>query len=202
MFKPRTIEQFKVYRFLKEWFALDHFLISPISRSALLLEDRTGDKLAFNFQDGDIREIEIPAPPNPDAIHVFWEQFKTFDPPPRLKDFDDITVWWLNHPNPLTYQMALNLPDDLYRHFLTHPILEGEAVYHLAVKGLVTETEYLDILLWYRNGHFRDHWLGPLGLDGTGNIYGLTRNYGKPDAHEMRFYLLDDYYRCMNHLPE
>jgi hypothetical protein len=200
MFKPRTIDQFKVYRFLKERFALDHFLVAPISRSALLLEDRTGDKLAFALQNGDILEVEIPVPPSLEAVHTFWQQFKALTPVPQLKDFDDVTVWWLNHPNPLTYQMALNLPDDLYRHFLSHPILEDEAVYQLAKKGLVTETEYLDIQLWYRNGHFKDHWLGPLGLDGTGNIYGLTRNYRKPNAHEMQFYLMDDYYRLINSL--
>ncbi|RFZ77613.1 hypothetical protein DS742_17510 [Lacrimispora amygdalina] len=202
MFKPRTVNQFKVYRFIKERFALDHFLISPLSRSALLLEDRTGDKLAFAFQDGDVREIEIPAPPAPDAVRTFWQQFRILESPPRMKDFDDITVWWMNHSNPLTYQMALNLPDDLYQHFLTHPILEDKAVYQLAEKGLVTEAEYLDVLLWYRNGNFRNHWLGPLGLDGTGNIYGLIRNYEKPNANEIRFYLLDDYYCYMNHLPE
>ena len=202
MFKPRTIDQFRVHRFLEERFALDHFLVSPISRSALLLEDRAGDKLAFAFQNGDILEIEIPALPSLDAVHTFWQQFKTLIPSPQLKDFDAITIWWLNHPNPLTYQMALNLPDDLYRHFLSHTILEDEAIYQLTKKGLVTETEYLDIRLWYRNRHFKDHWLGPLGLDGTGNIYGLTRNYGKSNAHEIQFYLLDDYYRCMNHLQE
>lgn len=113
-------------------------------------------------------------------VRAFWKQFKALDPPPQLKSFDDITIWWLNHPNPLTYQMALNLPDDLYRHFLTHMILEDEEVYRLAEKGLVTENEYLDIRLWYHNGPFRDHWLGPLGVDGTGYLYGLTRHYRKP----------------------
>ena len=42
---------------------------------------------------------------------------------------------------------------------------------------------------------FRDYWLGPLGVDGTGYLYGLTRNYRKPNAYEMHFYVLDDYYR-------
>lgn len=200
MFKPCTIDQFKVYNFLKEQFALDNCLISPLSHSALLLEDHTGQKNAFAFQDGNIKEIEIPMPPEPDSLHAFWQQFKALDPPPQLKNFDDITIWWVNHLNPLTYQMALNLPDNLYPHFLTHPVLEDQAVYQLAEKGLVTETEYMDIQLWYRNGHFKDHWLGPLGLDGTGIIYGLTWNYGKTNAYEMKFYILDDYYRCINHI--
>ena len=77
-----------------------------------------------------------------------------------------------------------------------------EEVYRLAEKGLVTENEYLDIRLWYHNGPFRDHWLGPLGVDGTGYLHGLTRHYRKPNAYEMHFYVMDDYYRCMNHLPE
>ena len=28
------------------------------------------------------------------------------------------------------------------------------------------------------------------------------RHYRKPNAYEMHFYVMDDYYRCMNHLPE
>lgn len=202
MFKPHTDEQCKVYHFLQERFELEHCMVAPITRSVLLLEDQKGGKFAFAYLETGISQIEVPAPPEQDELCAFWKQFKALDPPPLIKNFDDITIWWLNHPTPLTYQMALNLPDDLYRHFLTHELLEDEAVYRLAAKALVTETEYRDILLWYRNGHFNDHWLGPLGLDGTGNIYALTRHYGKPDAHEMKFYIRDDYYRCMNHLSE
>ena len=202
MFKPYTTEQGRVYLFLKERFMLEQCLVSPISCSALLLEDQNGCKFAFAFQENDVRQIEIPAPPDREEVRAFWKQFKAHDPPPQLKSFDDITIWWLNHPNPLTYQMALNLPDDLYRHFLAHMILEDEEVYRLAEKGLVTENEYLDIRLWYHNGPFRDHWLGPLGVDGTGYLHGLTRHYRKPNAYEMHFYVMDDYYRCMNHLPE
>ena len=181
---------------------LEQCLVSPISCSALLLEDPNGCKFAFASQETGVRQIEIPAPPDHEEVRAFWKQFKAPAPPPQLKCFDDITIWWLNHPNPLTYQMDLNLPDDLYRHFLAHMILEDEEVYRLVEKGLVTENEYLDIRLWYHNGPFRDHWLGPLGVDGTGYLYGLTRNYRKPNAYEMHFYVLDDYYRCMNHLPE
>ena len=108
---------------------LEQCLVSPISCSALLLEDPNGCKFAFASQETGVRQIEIPAPP------------------PQLKCFDDITIWWLNHPNPLTYQMDLNLPDDLYRHFLAHMILEDDSVYRLAEKGLVTEKEFLDIRL-------------------------------------------------------
>ena len=50
MYKPHTIEQYKVYRFLEENFALEHFLLAPLSRFGLMLEDKTGEKIAFNVQ--------------------------------------------------------------------------------------------------------------------------------------------------------
>ena len=133
MFKPHTTEQGRVYLFLKERFMLEKCLVSPISCSALLLEDQNGCKFAFAFQENDVRQIEIPAPPEREEVRAFWKQFKALDPPPQLKSFDDITIWWLNHPNPLTYQMALNLPDDLYRHFpvsYTHLFHEKHPAYH------------------------------------------------------------------------
>ena len=49
MYKPHTIEQYKVYRFLEENFALEHFLLAPLSRFGLMLEDKTGEKIAFAF---------------------------------------------------------------------------------------------------------------------------------------------------------
>jgi len=47
MYKPHTIEQYKVYRFLEENFALEHFLLAPLSRFGLMLEDKTGEKIAI-----------------------------------------------------------------------------------------------------------------------------------------------------------
>ena len=44
-------------------------------------------------------------------------------------------------------------------------------------KGLVTESEYNDLQLWYFNGHTMSCWFGPLGVDGTGSLYGLTFDY-------------------------
>ena len=37
MYKPHTIEQYKVYRFLEENFALEHFLLAPLSRFGLIM---------------------------------------------------------------------------------------------------------------------------------------------------------------------
>lgn len=47
MYKPHTIEQYKIQQFLDHTFAMEHFLVSPLSRSALMLEDRCGERIAF-----------------------------------------------------------------------------------------------------------------------------------------------------------
>ena len=41
-----------------------------------------------------------------------------------------------------------------------------------------------------------------LGVDGTGSLYGLTFDYQTASPTKTQFYLLDDYYRVMNHLTE
>lgn len=199
MYKPHTIEQYKVQQFLDANFAMEYFLVSPLSRTALLLEDKTGDQIAFGFLDNKVQEILIPPPAKPEDVKKFLRDFRTLDPQPKLRSFEDITHWWLNHPNPLTYQQALCLSDELYRRFLSHPQLREEDCCRLAASGFVTEEEYQDIQLWFFDEGKNYCWLGPLGVDGTGNVYGLTIRYGKPDARKLKFYLLDDYYRYMNH---
>ena len=57
MYKPHTIEQYKIQRFLDDTLAMEHFLVSPLSRTSLLLEDETGEQLAFSFLDDEVREI-------------------------------------------------------------------------------------------------------------------------------------------------
>lgn len=200
MYKPYTIDQYKVYQFLEENFALDQFLLSPLSRNALMLEDKVGDKIAFALQEGKVMEIPIPEPTPPEAVKEFWRRFHALDPKPELKTFDDVSRWWVKHPNPLTYQQALGLSDELYRHFLSHPLITEDDALRLATSGLVTEEQYRDMELWFRNGNSTEHWLGPLGIDGTGEIYGLTLYYGTPKALKFEFYLCDDYYRHLDNI--
>jgi hypothetical protein len=74
-------------------------------------------------------------------------------------------------------------------------------VLSIVQKKLVTEAEYLGIKLWYLDGNSGSAWLGPLGLDGNGDIYGLILHYRTPEQKEYRFYLENDYYRFMNKKP-
>ena len=104
MYKPHTIEQYKIQQFLDHTFAMEHFLVSPLSRSALMLEDRCGERIAFSFSDNEVREIPIPSAPSPDKVKSFIRSFRALGAKPHLRTFEDVTRWWLNHPNPLTYQ--------------------------------------------------------------------------------------------------
>ena len=147
MYKPHTIEQYKVYRFLEENFALEHFLLAPLSRFGLMLEDKTGEKIAFSFLNDCVQEIPVPAPAAPEIVIAFLKQFRSLTPRPVVHDFEALTRWWLNNPNPLTYHQALGMSDDLYRHFLSHPLISEDEALRLARKGLVTESEYNDLQL-------------------------------------------------------
>ena len=180
MYKPHTIEQYKIQQFLDHTFAMEHFLVSPLSRSALMLEDRCGERIAFSFSDNEVREIPIPSAPSPDKVKSFIRSFRALGTKPHLRTFEDVTRWWLNHPNPLTYQQALGLPDELYRHFLSPPLIEDEDAQRLASSGLVQEDAYRTFSSGISTATPSPTAARPLGIDGTGNLYALTFNYGTP----------------------
>ena len=202
MYKPHTIEQFKVWQFLKERFVLEEFILSPVSRRALMLEDKTGERIVFAWNGETAVEEPVPEPADPEAVRAFLKAHHDRPDRPRLTDIEQVTRWWLENESPLSYQQALGFPDVLYRYFLTHKEYSDEEVVAVVQKGLVTEEEYLGIKLWYFNGNVKGNWLGPLGLDGTGEIYGLTLQYRTPEQKEYTFYLENDYYRFMNRITD
>ena len=60
-----------------------------------------------------MQEIPVPAPADPETVTAFLKQFRSLTPHPGVHDFEALTHWWLNNPNPLTYQQALGMSDDL-----------------------------------------------------------------------------------------
>lgn len=198
MYKPHTVEQFKVWQFLKERFVLEEFILSPVSRRALMLEDKTGERIVFAWSGETAVEEPVPELADPEIVRAFLKAQHDRPDRPRLTDIEQVTRWWLENESPLSYQQALGFSDVLYRYFLTHKMYSDEEIIALVKKGLVTEEEYLGIKLWYFNGNVRGNWLGPLGIDGTGDIYGLTLRYRTPEQVEYVFYLENDYYRFMN----
>lgn len=198
MYKPHTIEQFKVWLFLREQFNLEQFILSPISRKALMLEDKTGERIVFAWDGSAAVEQSVPKPASDEAVNAFLRAHYARPDRPHLHTIREVTQWWLTDENPLTYQQALGFTDTLYRYFLTHEEYTDEQIFAIAQKRLVTEDEYLGIKLWYLDGNMRRCWLGPLGLDGTGEIFGLTLHYQTPQQVAYTFYLENDYYRFMN----
>lgn len=201
MYKPHTIEQYKVLQYMKEHFQMDQFILSPLSRSSLMLEDMKGEKIAFEFLDGSIHQVSIPEPISDDEVSAYVRAMKANTHKALFRTFDDATRWWLNTPNPLSYQQLFGMSDEIYRHFLTRKLLSDEDVMELVSRKVVTELEYLDIRLWYWNGNMSSCWLGPYGVDGTGNSYQMIFNYRTSNEHRFLFYVKDEYYCFMNGLP-
>ncbi len=198
MYKPHTVEQFKVWEFLKEQFHLDHFILSPVSRNALMLEDKAGERIVFAWDGAAVVELPVPEPASDEKVNVFLRAHHLNPNRPQLRTIAEVTRWWLTNDTPLTYQQALGFNYVLYHYFLTHTQYTDEQVLTVVQKKLVTEDEYLGIKLWYLDGNSGGVWLGPLGLDGTGEIYGLTLHYRTSEQVEHTFYLENEYYRFMN----
>lgn len=93
MYKPHTIAQFKVLQYLKEQgFVMECFLLSPVSRDALMVEDMAGEKLAFEYRDGLVLERPAPAPAPPEIVTTFVRGFRTAPGRPTLRTFKEVTA--------------------------------------------------------------------------------------------------------------
>lgn len=190
MYKPRTVEQFKVMEYLKEHVQMDSFLVSPVSRSGLMIEDGDGNCLAFQWVDGGVQEAPLPVPATREEHRAFVAKFHADPTHPHLSSLDDLTDWWLNHPSPLTYRQALNLPEELYRRYLScDRLLDLDDVLTLVMGGNVSDAEYLDLKLWFWDGHSGGNWLGPVGIDGWGERYELVFNWMTPAEMSYPFYV-------------
>jgi len=54
--KVDTVEQFKVLKFIKENFHMDYITLELIDRYTIEVEDRTGEKMKFQYKDGKVVE--------------------------------------------------------------------------------------------------------------------------------------------------
>lgn len=188
MYKPRTIEQFKIMEYIKDNFHMECLLVAPVSRSSLMIQDEIGDRMAFQWMDGHVLEAPLPTPASNQEHLAFIKAFWADPRHPQFMSFDDLTTWWLNNPTPLTHQQILNLPDDLYCRYLEcEQLLELDDVLTMVMKERITQTEYQDIRLWFLNGHNSGNWLGLVGVDGDGDRYDLVFNYGiRPSLPEFQ----------------
>lgn len=201
MYKPFTVELFRIQQYLKEQFDLSHFLQMPLSRDTVLLQDEQGAQIAFKYQNNSVCQIPVPTTLSYDEVVAYIRSLRQGRKVPNLKTFQDVTRWWASNPNPLTYQQALGLSNDLYAHFLTHKLLEDEDVLRLVHQDVITESEYKSLRLWHRDGNLHRCLLVPYGVDGTGDSYELIWDYGRTSAVSFIFYVKNEYYCFMHGIP-
>lgn len=194
MYKPHTIQQFKVQEFLKERFEADACFIAPISRHGLMLQDMAGGRIAFEYRDGDIQECPVPEPGSSYDRLVFMQALQYHYPRTEQQTYAAKTALWLEASVGLTHQQALDLPDDLYLRYLTHTVPNEENVRRMAASGMISGEDYQGILLWYLDGHFGGNYLGAGGVDGFGIYIDLIFCYHTPQAQHYQFYLKDTAY--------
>lgn len=52
--KVDTVEQFKVLEYIKANFTMEYITMELIDRYTILVEDRTGEKMKFKYEDGKV----------------------------------------------------------------------------------------------------------------------------------------------------
>ncbi len=194
MYKPQTVEQFKVKQFMDTQFEMDAFILSPVSRYGLMLEDASGNRIAFACKNGNIRQIPVPVPISKTQVKDYIAYARQEHLLPIFQNYQEVTRCWLNTPNPLTYQQALGLSDEMYRYFLTRPILAEEDVIALAKGSCITELQLKDIELWILLNRSRRYSLVPTAVKGVICYYKLITDLLEPEQEEYEFALMDEDY--------
>ena len=188
-YNPCTAAQYRIMGYLREAFETSLCLIYPSRPNAMVLEDQFGEKLEFFFRDGKILEHSLMPPADPASVDLFRRCLDFQFPVPSQKTFSARIALWSTGAFPLTYQQALDLPDDLFRHYLKTQPLTKEEVRDLAARGSVTEPDFWSMQLWRLDGHTEDCMLcGP--WDDGGGTYGiLFLPQPGQQAEELHFYV-------------
>lgn len=138
MYKPCTAAQFKVLEYLRGSFDIGLCLIYPSSPNRLVPEDLHGGKLAFSWQDSEIREDPVPAPSSVDDVWLFLDALFYRCPDMSQWTFKMRHRLWMEGTFYMTYQQTLGLSDEVFQHYLRRPMLTSEDIRGLAVQGILT----------------------------------------------------------------
>ncbi len=188
-YKPCTTAQFRVMEYLREIFDTSLCLIYPSRPNALVLEDQFGERLEFFLRDGKVLEHPLMPPANSASVDLFRRCLDFQFPTPSQQTFSARNALWATGAFPLTYQQALDLPDDLFRHYLKTQPLTREEVRTLAARGSVTESDFRSMQLWRLDGHTEDCALCGPWDDGFGT-YGILFFFQSGQlAEEFHFYV-------------
>ena len=188
-YKPCTVAQFQVMEDLHKTFDTSLCLIYPSRPNALVLEDQFGERLEFYMYEGKVMEYPPMPPADSEAVDLFQRCLNYHFPARSQRTFSARHALWSTGAFPLTYQQALGLTDDQFRHYLKTQPLTREEVRGLAARGSVTESDFRSMQLWRLDGHTEDCALcGPCDDEfGTYGILFLTRS--GQSAEELHFYV-------------
>lgn len=191
MYKPCTVAQFKALEYLRGSFDTSLCLIYPTGPDGLVLEDMHGGKLAFSWLDGRIKEQPVPEPGSVDDLRLFVDTLTYCCPEPSQWTFEMRHKLWMEGAFQVTYQQALGLSDELFRYYLSHPMITAEDIQGLVVQGTMKEDAFYSLVLWLQDGHTRECTLiGPIE-DSAGIHASLFFDDPRHDVEMLQFYLVD-----------
>lgn len=140
------------------------------------------EQIAFVSTEDGIAECEVPPPGTSADLRLFHEYLNGKYPKPEQQTFDAKTRLWLESPIPISFAQALGLTDELFRHYLSHPMIDEEEMRRQIVTGSVSISMYRSMQLWYLDGHVKDTLLLIAGVDGIGPYADLIFHYRTPFA--------------------
>lgn len=177
--KAKTIAQFCLYHFLDTHFDLNEFHMTAAD-DGVMLEDVTGKRAVFQYQDGTVIMLPVKEPDDGHARQPL--AFLLTGAPAH--DMHSGTV-----PGHLTLHQIMELPDTLLAHCMTHELPTDEEVREMIRTGRVSAENYMDILLWYLAGNYEVHYLGMAGIDAEGCCMDLIFHHLTSQAEHIQFYL-------------
>ena len=181
----KTFGQRHVLRFLSSHIDLSGCRITAASPAGLRVTDGV-HQLCLKSTDGCIQREDDPRSVAPEPI----EPYEQTEPRSAQVVYGELS----RMPRKLTLQQTTELPESLFRHFLSHPRLSDIDVRRLVDTGSVAEDAYTSMLLWFLAAGCEGHRLVFGGCDEVGAYMELTLWHDTPHAEFFQFYLSD--YPC------
>ena len=181
----KTFGQRHVLRFLSSHIDLSGCRITAASPVGLRVTDGV-HKLCLKSTDGCIQREDNPNSVAPEPIEPYEQT--------ERRSAQVIYGELSRMPRKLTLQQAVELPESLLRHFLSHPQLSDVDVRRLVDTGSVDEDAYTSMLLWFLAAGGDGHRLIFGGCDEVGAYMKLTLWHNTARAESFQFYLSD--YPC------
>lgn len=181
----KTFGQRHVLRFLDSHVNLFGCRVTAASPVGLRVTDGI-HQLCLKSTDGCIQREDDPNSVAPEVIEVYGSTARRTAVTKRGE--------LSRMPRRLTLQQAVELPESLLRHFLSHPLLSDVDVHRLVDTGSVDDEAYTSILLWFLAAGGDGHRLVFGGCDEIGVYMELTLWHNTPHAEFFQFYLSD--YPC------